>query len=297
MTKIINAMVNDDGLIRIRINNQVDRVNTHELFTAMGCYMNAVEEFNRLVINSVEIDATFQYKFSGVEDGSIISKVKSAFNCVGKHFKDAVDSVALDEVCELIDTDTEVSEPEDVFLLANQLSDKISTLLISEGITQPYIDPVKLAKILMLISNGNECLLPSETVELGNHGKVISINTKFRSKVHSSKMLITKKVSFNGTDKVKVIRPCNFGNSKWDLKSILTEDSYSSHFHKDCDWLTRYQNGDFSTVTAKDTLIISVTYDKYVTGKDHVIKNSIIKDVEVLKGNNDEQFVMTENVD
>ncbi|MDX2370901.1 MAG: hypothetical protein QNK36_21275 [Colwellia sp.] len=297
MTIKTNTMVNDDGLIRIKINNSLDRSNTHELFTAMGFYMNAVEEFNRLVIHSVRNDATLQYKFHGVEDGSIISKVKSVFNFVGKHFEEAVDSVAINEVCELVDTKKEVTEPQDVFVLANQLSDKLSTLLISEDIVKPHIDPVKLAKILMLISDGNECLLPIETVELSNHGKVTSINTKFRSKVHPSKMLVTTKLPFDGVDKVIVIRPCNFGSAKWDLKSILTDNNYSSSFHKDCDWLTSYQNGEFPTVTARDTLKISVTYDKYITGKDFVIKNAIIKDVEVLKGRKSVQLSMKDNLD
>ncbi|NRB65457.1 MAG: hypothetical protein HRU40_20970 [Saprospiraceae bacterium] len=290
-------MTNDDGFVRIRINNQKDRDNIHELFTAMGCYINAVEEFNRLVINSVDADATFHYKLNGVEDGSIISKVTSVFNYIGGHFTNMVDSVALNEVSALTDTEIEITKPHEVYVLAKRLSEKIAELLVSDQLVKPYIDPVKLAKILMLISNGNEYLFEDETVELGNYGNVISINTKFRSTVPASKMTLTKKIPYKGTDKVKVIRPCNFGTSKWDLKSIVTGDSYSANFDKDCDWLIQYQNGEFSTVTARHTLIISVEYEKYVTGKDFIIKNAIIKNVKVIEDDECEQIAVFENLE
>ncbi|MGF1888219.1 hypothetical protein L4D13_19020 [Photobacterium profundum] len=276
-----NTMTHEDGHIRIRINNQKDREGIHELFTAMGCYMHAIEDFNRLVINSVEPDANYKFKLSGVENGSLISKMTSVLKNIGGRFEKLVDSTAMNEVSALTKSVTEVNEPRDVTDLAKTLERKIAEELGLEGEIEPYIDPIKLAEILMLISNGNENLYEGETVEIGNYGNVIPINTKFRSKVPASKMTLTKKEPYRGYDNVKVIRPCNFGGSLWDLKSTVTKDSYSAHFHKECDWLSRYQNGEIPVVTAKHTLTIRVEYDKYITGKTHVVKNAIIKSVEV----------------
>ncbi len=287
-----NTMTCEDGQIRIRINNQKDREDVHELFTAMGCYMHAIEDFNRLVINSVEPDANYKFKLSGVENGSLISRVSSVLKNIGDRFGDLVDSAAMNEVSVLTKSVDEVNEPRDIEDLARTLEKKIAEELNLGDDVIPYIDPVKLAEILMLISQGNENLYEGETVEIGNYGNVIPINTKFRSKVPASKMALTKKEPYKGYDNVKVIRPCNFGGSMWDLKSTVTNDSYSAHFHKKCDWLTRYQNGEFPAVTAKHTLKILVEYDKYITGKKHVIKNAIIKSVEINEDPDGEQGEM-----
>ncbi|MCV5755300.1 hypothetical protein OFN51_41510, partial [Escherichia coli] len=77
----------------------------------------------------------------------------------------------------------------------------------------------------------------------------------------------TKKEPYRGIDEVKVIRPCNFGRSQWEVKSTITGDTYSANFDLKCDWLERYQSGKIPVVTAKHTLRIVVSYDKYIVDK------------------------------
>lgn len=276
-----NTMTSKDDNVYIRIDNKKNREDVHELFTAMGCYMHAIEDFNRLIIHSVEPNASYKFGLKGVEDGSIISKVSSVMQNIAGRVSGLIDAAAMREVSSLTQSSNEIRDPKDVEDLARTLENKIAEELNLDDSTTPFIDPVKLADILMLISEGNEKLWDGEKVEIGNYGNVIPINTKFRSKVPASKMILTGKEPYKGYDNVKVIRPCNFGDAMWDLKSTVTNDSYSARFHKDCDWLSRYQSGEFPTVTAKHTLKIQVEYDKYITGKNHVIKNAMIKSVEV----------------
>ncbi|MEZ8472174.1 hypothetical protein AB6D20_010055 [Vibrio splendidus] len=151
-----------------------------------------------------------------------------------------------------------------------------------------------MAEILELITNGNKSLCEGESVEVHQGGNVIKLNTHFKSTVPVSKMGLTKKQPYRGFDKVKVIRPCNFGRSQWEVKSILTGDAYNIHFHKNCDWLQQYQDGKIPVVTAKDTLKIKVSYDKYVIDKKNVIKNAVVETVTVNKDPDGEQITIND---
>ncbi len=288
-----NTMMTDDGHIRIRIDNQKNRDSVHEIFSAMGCYMHAIEEFNRLVVHSIEPNTVYQMKLDGVEEGSVISKlISTTFSNLTIKAARAIDFTAVKEVGALIESTPEVNEPKDINSIAKGLEATLAKELgVNSGI-EPYIDPLKLAEVLMLISDGNELLLDDERVEISNYGNVIPINKSFRSKVTQAKMALTKKEPYRGYDHIKVIRPCNVGTSMWDLKSIVTNDSYSASFHKDCNWLTRYQNGEIPVVTARHTLKVLISYDKYTTGKKSVIKNAIIESVIVNEDPSGEQNEM-----
>ncbi|EGQ9884667.1 TPA: hypothetical protein NKQ43_005221 [Vibrio parahaemolyticus] len=271
----------NDGNIRIKIWNNPERHDAHEIFTAMGCYVNAMEQFNKLVLQSVYPDSDFRYTFSSVENGSFSSVLSRIFVNVKDKFENLIDDGSDHELSDILIKNPEINDPKEVHLLAESIEERIADVFDIEGYS-PYIDPVKLAEILKLISEGNENLEEGERVDvIINKDNVVPINTKFRSKVPVSKMAVTKVVPYRGPDEVKVIRPCNFGRYQWELKSKLTKDTYKAHFDKDCDWLNQYQNGEIPVVTARHTLKIKVEYDKHMTGKSYEIKNAIIKNVTV----------------
>jgi len=271
----------NDGNIRIKIWNSPERRDAHEIFTAMGWYGNAMEQFNKLVLQSVYPDSDFRYTFSSVENGSFSSVLSRIFVNVKDKFENLIDDGSDHELSDILIKNPEINDPKEVHLLAESIEERIADVFDIEGYS-PYIDPVKLAEILKLISEGNENLEEGERVDvIINKDNVVPINTKFRSKVPVSKMAVTKVVPYRGPDEVKVIRPCNFGRYQWELKSKLTKDTYKAHFDKDCDWLNQYQNGEIPVVTARHTLKIKVEYDKHMTGKSYEIKNAIIKNVTV----------------
>jgi len=276
-----NTMHKEDGLIRVRVVNQKNRENTYELFNAMGGYMQAIEEFNRLILHSIKADGHYHFQLSGVEDGSLITRVKSFLRNAGDDLEKTIDRVAMEEICALTNTSKEIRTPQQIRDLGATIESNVNNKLNDTSRIEPYIDLVKLSKVCTLVSEANKKLLSSEKVEISSHGNVIPINTKFRSTVKESDLQAIVKHPYRGYDKVKVIRPCNFGVSLWELKSIMTGDAYNAHFDDECDWLDRYQNGEFPAVTAKQTLKIFVEYEKHITGKKHLIKNAIIKSVEV----------------
>jgi hypothetical protein len=276
-----STMLKKDGLLRVRVINQKNRQNSYELFNAMGGYMQAIEEFNRLILCSIQADGHYNFQLNGIEDGSIITRLKSFLRNAGDDIANKIDTIAMQEITALTNSTQEIKSPQQIIDLAESIENNINGKLNNIDRIEPYIDTVKLAKICMLISDANEKLLSGEKVEIASHGNVIPINTRFRSTVKESHLEAINKIPYRGYDKVKVIRPCNFGGSLWDLKSIITSDTYSAHFHNDCDWLKRYQNGEFTAVTAMHTLNILVEYEKHIIGKTYQIKDAIIISVEV----------------
>lgn len=271
----------NDGNIRIKIWNNAQRHDAYEIFIAMGCYVNAMEQFHKLVLQSVYPDSDFRYTFSSVENGSFSSVLSRMFINCKDMFEKKIDASSDGELSDILIKKPEITDPKEIHQLAESMENRIAVLFCIEGYS-PYIDPIKLAEILKLISDGNENLEEGERVDvIINENNVVPINTKFRSTVPASKMVLTKIIPYRGSDEVKVIRPCNFGRYQWELKSKLTKDTYKAHFHKDCDWLQLYQNGDIPVVTARHTLKIKVEYDKYMTGKSYEIKNAIIRSVKV----------------
>jgi hypothetical protein len=285
-----NNQEGTDSDIRIRIHNKEDRENPYELFTAMGCYMYAVENFNRLIITAIAPDSGYRLRLEGVENGSIISKTKGVLSNVGNFFNQMVESQAIKEVAQLTHSNSEISEPKQV----RELADNISKHIMESGqITDgsiPYVDPVLLAEVLTSISEGNKLLFTGESVEINNNGNVIPINTKFRSNVPASKMSEAESNHYRGNDTIKVVRPCNFGDSQWDIKSTITGDSYKVKFHKSCNWLKRYQNGEFPSITAKHTLSILVEYNKLIIGKNYTIRDAVIEKVSMSEDPSGEQI-------
>lgn len=291
-----SALEINDNDIRIRVVNQKERQDPYELFNAMGCYMEAIQKFNALVLHSIEPSVEYSFKFKKVEYSSIVSVVKEWSSSISNAFNGAIHSTAIKEIDAVLKTNNEINSPKQIHDLSHRLEDEISANTSIASDVHPYIDPVKLAEVLELITHGNELLYEGESVEVHNKGNVVSLNTSFRSKVRASKMGLTKKQPYRGIDEVKVIRPCNFGRSQWEVRSTLTDDTYCAHFDSKCDWLERYQTGKIPVVTAKHTLRIVVSYDKYIVEKKSIIKNAIISSVTVNTDPDGEQTSMNLSV-
>ncbi|PTO86524.1 hypothetical protein CWN98_13435 [Vibrio splendidus] len=274
----------DDGNIRIKISNKPNRSDAHEIFLAMAGYVCAVEEFNRIITQAIDPDSDVKFTFSKVENASVGSALKRVFLKVKDGFEQYIESGSDRDIHDLgllLEENPVVTEPKEVHSLATRLEDQIVDTFDLQS-HRPYVDPVKLAKVLHTISGANECLQEDETVDIiVNSNNVVPINTKFRSQISESQMSVTKIIPYEGPDEVKVIRPCNFGRSRWELKSKLTKDAYKAHFDPQCAFLEQYQNGEIPVITARHTLKIRVTYDKYMTGSSYDIKNAIIKSVTV----------------
>lgn len=222
--------------------------------------------------------------------------LKSGVPHISNAFAGAVHATAIKEIEAVLKSNSEISTPKQIHDLSHTLEDQIRTNASIASDVHPYVDPVKLAEVLELITRGNELLYEGERVEVHEGSNVVSFNTGFRSKIRASKMGLTKKESYRGIDEVKVIRPCNFGRSQWEVKSTITGDTYCAHFDVKCDWLERYQSGKIPVVTAKHTLRIVVSYDKYIVDKKNIIKNAVISSVTVNTDPDGEQTTMNFSV-
>ncbi|MCV5886322.1 hypothetical protein OFN71_24135, partial [Escherichia coli] len=147
-----------DDDIRIRVVNQKERQDPYELFNAMGCYMEAIQKFNTLVVHSVDPSVEYSFRFQKVEYSSIVSVVKEWSSSISSAFTGAVHTTAIKEIEAVLKSSSEISTPKQIHDLSHTLEDQIRANASIASDVYPHVDPVKLAEVLELITHGNELL-------------------------------------------------------------------------------------------------------------------------------------------
>ncbi|USR59931.1 hypothetical protein NFJ01_16920 [Lelliottia amnigena] len=104
-----------------------------------------------------------------------------------------------------------------------------------------------------------------------------------RVSVAPEEMLIKGEHIINTTkDYLDIIKPVNFGDSQWLVRSRTTGKQYLA-FMEDKPWLNRYQTGKLPVITAKYCMIAIVKLDVFKTKRKTEIKRAeILKVVSIV---------------
>ena len=286
----------DDGFCRIRLHNKKNSDSSHRYFQAVAYYLQALEQYNNLLAKAIDPNAQLLFEYDGVENASIGLRLKKIIK-VEKirlpSFEEFFGSMSDRGLSKLIEINDEIDTPEKVEEAAEKIEEELQDLAENNGLGEALVDSANLLRVLNLLDKANDCLEGEEYAEIiNNSSNVHPINSKFKCKVKPSDLKKYEIHDYCGKDFVKVIKPCNVGNGKWFVESISTKTRYWVSFVSGFTWLEDYQNGKFSSITAKETLEIDVTYKSYKKNADVKIFNAIITKVKVRTDQVSEQHDM-----
>lgn len=96
--------------LSIKLDYLDDRQNPAEIFEAMAGYINAYRDFGQLLSGSVGFNTDFEFQLSGIEEGSILSKLSALSGRIDQVFEAAFYNSGNDLFDELTNVDITESE-------------------------------------------------------------------------------------------------------------------------------------------------------------------------------------------
>ncbi|MFG6655755.1 hypothetical protein ACG0Z5_14965 [Scandinavium sp. M-37] len=264
-----------DSFISIKIDYKHNRKNPEDIFKAMSLYISAQKRYGNLLAKSLELNVNYELTLSDVERGSIKSVLGSIAGGVGSF----INKQSINLVADLIDIES-LDSP-----------DKIESLIVSQEnkikedthVISPHLDRVIFTEIISEISAANDLLENDETVEIGhasnNQYESQYLNTRMRVHVSPEQMISSgENIISTNKDYLDVIKPVNFGDLQWLVRSRTTGKQYLA-FMGDKRWLRKYQDGLIPAITAKYCMIALVKLNVYKARKKSDIKRAEILEV------------------
>ena len=227
----------------------------------------------------MDLDVKYELILSDIEKGSIKSVLDSIANGLGQF----INNQSMNLINDLINID-ELDSTEKIENLIDLQESKIKE---ESNKISPHLDRVKFAEIISDISSANQLLEKGEEVVINHktsgYDNIYYLNTKMRVSVAPEEMLIKGEHIINTTkDYLDIIKPVNFGDSQWLVRSRTTGKQYLA-FMEDKSWLNRYQTGKLPVITAKYCMIAIVKLDAFKTKRKTEIKRAeILKVVSVI---------------
>jgi hypothetical protein len=264
----------ESTVIEFHLEYNPNRKNPSEVFHAMGLFISSYQKVGQIIAEAIESDIDFEFELKEVTHGCILAKLllkAEQWTSPDSIIRDFTGEVSLPEQVRLI-TDNEISR------LKTEAS-KNSILRI-----EPYISDLDLALVMEEWSEANKKLLPDEHLKVCKEGdnlsNVVPFDPNFRFNGDPKKMFSHDKGFHNGEEIVEVFRPCNQGDSKWEVRSVKTGKKYRAEI-LDKKWLGDYQKSR-TRLGGQDYLKVHSSYDvATVDGKDE-IKNAKIHKVKAI---------------
>ncbi|WP_162382359.1 hypothetical protein [Citrobacter sp. NCU1] len=229
--------------------------------------------------DSLDLDVKYELILSDIERGSIKSILNSIANGLGQF----INNQSMSLINDLIDVD-ELDSTEKIEKLIESQESKITE---EYNKISPHLDRIKFTEIISDISSANQLLEKGEEVVICHKtcedDNVYYLNTKMRVSVAPEEMLIKGEHIINTTkDYLDIIKPVNFGDSQWLVRSRTTGKQYLA-FMENKTWLNRYQTGKLPVITAKYCMIAIVKIEAYKTKRKTEIKRAeILKVISVI---------------
>lgn len=261
-----------ESQISIKIDYNSDRKNPEDIFSAMALYISAQKKYGNLLAYSLDLDVKYELILSDIEKGSIKSVLNSIANGLGQFIN--VQSMRL--INDLIDIN-ELDSTEKIEELIEFQESKIKEECNK---ISPHLDRVRFTEVISDISSANKLLEKGEKVVI-NHktdsdDNIYYLNTGMRVSVDPEEMLIKGDHIINTTkDFLDIIKPVNFGDSQWLVRSRTTGKQYLA-FMEDKTWLNLYQTGQLPVITAKYCMIAIIRIDAFKTKRKTEIKRAEI---------------------
>jgi hypothetical protein len=261
-----------DSFISIKIDYKHNRKNPEDIFKAMSLYISAQKKYGNLLAKSLDLNVDYELTLSDVEKGSIKSVLGSIAGGIGSF----INKQSISLVSDLIDIES-LDSP-----------DKIESLIVSQenklkddaGVISPHLDRVIFTEIISEMSSANDLLEVDEIVEIGhtsnNQYQSEYLNTRMRVNISPDQMLSRgENIIITNKDYLDVIKPVNFGDLQWLVRSRTTGKQYLA-FMGDKEWLGKYQSGLIPAITAKYCMIAFVKLNVYKVNKKSDIKRAEI---------------------
>ncbi|WP_409075042.1 hypothetical protein ACF2G4_14555 [Pantoea sp. C3] len=266
-----------ENAVGIKIDYLKNRDNPEQVFSAMALYISAYKQYGQLIAQASNDNIEYELRLQDIEKGSI----KALLGSIGNGFGSFITKMSSDLMNDLVEIE-EIILPEQVDDLAKKQERRMEE---NTGNISFYINRVEFAKVLKNLSAANELLYKDEKAEIEsinpNDNNIVHINTRMRFLGDPDTMFNIKNPMFyHGRDCLDIIKPVNFGDSQWQVRSRTTNRTFmASIMHKE--WLRAYQNGEIPLITARYCMIAKIYYEVDQKNKKSPVKNALI--VEVLK--------------
>lgn len=261
----------ESTIVEFHLEYNISRKNPAEVFYAMGLFISSYQKIGRLISESIDSDVGFEFELKEVTHGCILAKL-----LLKAEKWTRPDSL-------IHDFTGEIFSPEQVRSVNTKEVSRLKSEapLYNNKKLDPYISDLDLALVMEEWSEGNKKLLPDEHLKVCKEGddlsNVVPFDPSFRFTGDPKKMFSSDKGCHDGEEVIEVFRPCNKGDSQWEVISVKTGRKYSAKI-LDKKWLEDYQNS-IIRLGAQDYLRVHSRYDVVSwNGKDE-IKNAEILEI------------------
>ena len=274
-----------DSQISIKIDYNANRKNPEDIFSAMSLYISAQKKYGNLLAKSLDLDIVYDLILSDIERGSIKSILGSLANGLGVF----INNQSMNLIRDIVD----VQNIDSVDKIESLITEQENKIQEEYNKIAPHLDRVIFTEVITDISTANRLLEKGETVEVGhkfnNEDNVYPLNTRMRVSVLPEEM-IAKGEHINSTSKdyLDIIKPVNFGDSQWLVRSRTTGKQYLA-FMEDKAWLNKYQTGQLPVITARHCMVAIIKIEAYKTKRKTEIKRANILKVEKLLSSDEVQ--------
>jgi hypothetical protein len=267
----------ESTIIEFHLEYNPNRKNPAEVFHAMGLFISGYQKVGQIIAEAIEADIHFEFELKEVTHGCILAKLllkAEQWTRPDSLIRDFIGEVSLPDQVQAI-TNKEVS----------RLKAETSKHKHKDKRLEPYISDLDLALVMEEWSEGNKRLLPDEYLKVCEEGddlsNVVPFDPNFRFTGDPKKMFSSDKGHHDGEEIIEVFRPCNKGDSKWEVISMKTGQKYKAQILHE-KWLDDYQKSK-TRLGGQDYLRVHSRYDVVlVNGKDEIKNAKIIEVKEII---------------
>ncbi|WP_318436023.1 hypothetical protein [Photobacterium leiognathi] len=244
--------------ITLKLHHNEMRDCPEEVLLALYRYTSGYHKIAKLIGEQIEPNVNCTFKLEHVQRGSIELKNKigykpSSINFIAylitKLLKDDTSDNNLDKVVN--DLEKETTE----YNVQNSSNDELFEN------NETYIDKLSLAEALDDFSKASELLEKAEYFEIYNEENGLKnnykINPHYKSTVSIKELKKSKPIPFDDKDTLIALRPCNVGQGRWYVYSVITKRSFYTSI-SDYKWLSEYQSGKMDVVRANDIIHVNL---------------------------------------
>ncbi|WBA11190.1 hypothetical protein [Salinivibrio kushneri] len=259
-------------VIEFHLEYNPDRKNPSEVFHTMGEFIDCYQKLGGILSEASNSSQGFSLELKEVTNGCILAKLGLVAE---KHTRP-------DQLIESFKGN--ISKKEQVEEAAKSCEQRMEKEMhVEQGKIRitPHISRLDVALAMKDWSEINEKLEENERLWTSLEGdkdkKKFQFDPNYRFVGDVDEMFSTNVTRHSGEETVEIIKPCNQGESKWEVRSRATGCRYKAEITH-LDWLKKYQTSKIR-LGGKDDLRVISEYDVYHNGKKTKIKNAKIKKV------------------
>lgn len=242
----------------IKLDYQPNTGSADRIYLAMAAYVSAFESLTSTVGRSVDAELNHTYQLADIKIGSI----KSIINCGANLSKLAKTLASIPNIiAESMVEVEQIDSSDDIELSAVKIEEKLRELNVTDFPNEINVNRLDYAKSLKKLQEASQYLVDSEKVVISDSpSNVIQLNTKFRFDKTPDELFIEEVHNIKKNETLMIKKPCFFGSSMWEFKSIERNHSFSASIEHE-EWLKQYQERKLGHLDPGDGVIALISYD------------------------------------